>query len=333
MTCPAILGENIAYRYGTQDALRGVNLQLSSGGWLGLLGPNGSGKTTLFRLLSTLIPVQRGTIQVLGHDVSTAAAAVRSHLGVTFQSAALDVRLTVRENLKCGGILFGLTGRTLRQRINDVLEQFTLTDRQHSLVGDLSGGLKRRVELAKCLLHRPRILLLDEPTNGLDPRARQEFWETIRQDREQRGTTIVVATHLMHEAELCDQLLLMDRGLVVGQGSPAELQASLDGERLTIRCRAPQQLQQPLQALLECDLVAAGAALIGRPQNAAARIAAVVAQFREEILSIELARPSLEDVFLERTGRTLDSPDPSDPEGSGDEDTAANVPEAVRGGA
>ncbi|MCA9064693.1 MAG: ABC transporter ATP-binding protein [Planctomycetaceae bacterium] len=306
MSASAIIATDLVYCYGRHVALGGITFELPEGGWLGLLGPNGSGKTTLFRLLSTLIPMQQGQLSVLGHDVARDPGRVRSRLGVTFQSPALDVRLTVRENLRCGGAIFGLFGTALKRRIEDLLHRFDLRDRQHSLVSELSGGLRRRVELAKCLLHEPAVLLLDEPTNGLDPRARQEFWETIRTDRDQRGTTIVVATHLMFEAELCGQLLLMDRGRIVGAGSPVDLQASLHGERLTIRCREPESLRQPLAEVLGCEVVRIGSQLTCRPQDPARQMTSVLERFGGQLLSIELSRPSLEDVFLERTGRTLE---------------------------
>ncbi len=192
--------------------LQEVRFSVAGGCLFGLLGPNGSGKTTLFRLLSTLIPMQTGRLEICGLDVSKLRLRFDDRLGVTFQSPAVDVRLTVHENLRCHGSVYGLTGIRLRDRIAEMLERFRADRSGITLVGQLSGGLKRRVELAKGLMHNPRVLLLDEPTSGLDPRARQEFWDLLLSQVKSQGTTVVVATHLMTEAELCDQLLLLDQG-------------------------------------------------------------------------------------------------------------------------
>lgn len=308
MSHPAVQAESLSYNYGTHQAISDLDFSVTSGCLFALLGPNGSGKTTLFRLLSTLIPMQSGRLKVCGLDVSSSQAEVRRQIGVTFQSPAVDVRLTVMENLKCHGSLYGLSGEQLRSRMKEMLDRFQLTDRATTVVGKLSGGLKRRVELAKGLLHSPRVLLLDEPTSGLDPRARQEFWDLLLTQVRTQGTTVIVATHLMTEAELCDQLLLLDRGRKIASGSPSDLQGHLSGERLSLKLRDPAAAKSSIEQLLQCSAAVSGNQISMRVHNPADQIAALLSQFRDEILGLELTRPSLEDVFLELTGRPLIDP-------------------------
>ena len=298
MTSIAV-ARNIRYNYGTRTALDDVTFSVTAGILFGLLGPNGSGKTTLFRLLATLIPMQSGELSVCGFDVTTQQSSVRRQLGVTFQSPALDMRLTVAENLKCHGSLYGLSGATLNRRVSEMLEQFGIVDRRQTIVGTLSGGLKRRVELAKGMMHNPKVLLLDEPTSGLDPRARQEFWEFVTAQQQTQGTTMIVATHLMPEAELCDRVLLLDRGRTVAEGTPMELQSRLDGERLSVRLRDATSHLDSLRTLIGGHVELQGDRITLRASNPAEQIREIMHAFGDQILSLELTRPSLEDVFLE----------------------------------
>jgi ABC-2 type transport system ATP-binding protein len=211
----------------------------------------------------------------------------------------------VRENLSCHGRIYGLHGSLLRERLALMLERFGLADRASTLVGQLSGGLKRRVELAKGLMHSPRVLLLDEPTSGLDPRARQDFWDLVLNHVRGSGTTVVVATHLMSEAELCDQLLLLDQGQKVAEGSPVDLQSRLAGERLTLRMRDAAAVQAAVEKAVNAAVIVSGNQLSVRVNDPATQITILLNQFRNEILGLELTRPSLDDVFLELTGRSL----------------------------
>jgi len=299
------VARNVCYQYGSRTALDDVSFSVATGMLFGLLGPNGSGKTTLFRLLATLISMQSGELSVCGFDVTTQQSSVRRQLGVTFQSPAVDVRLTVAENLKCHGSLYGLSGATLNNRVSEMLRQFGIADRQQAIVGTLSGGLKRRVELAKGMMHNPKVLLLDEPTSGLDPRARQEFWELVTAQQKTQGTTIIVATHLMPEAELCDRVLLLDRGRTVAEGTPLELQSRLDGERLTVRLRDAASHLDSMRTIIGGHAELQGDRITLRASNPADQIREIMQAFGDQILSLELTRPSLEDVFLELTGRLL----------------------------
>lgn len=298
--------DQVSFDYGDSPALQDVSFDVPVGNLFGLLGPNGSGKTTLFRLLATLIPMQQGQVTVLNHDLASQPQLIRQRLGITFQSPALDVRLTVRENLACHGAIYGLPKKTIRQRSEELLADLQLLDRQHERVERLSGGQKRRVELAKGLLHQPSVLLLDEPSTGLDPAARRQFWSLIQAHR--KNMTIIVTTHLMDEAEQCDQLLLLDKGQVVAEGSPAELQASLPGERLSIQLQRSDsvsvaQLKSDIEQVLEATGQQAGDRLVFRLKNATDALQSLMDGFREHVKTAEVARPTLEDVFLEKTGR------------------------------
>jgi len=311
MSEPAVDVVSVTHQYGDIVALREVSLHVAEGTLVGLLGPNGSGKTTLFRLLATLLPVQSGSISVLSHDVAADSSLVRGLLGVTFQSPALDGRLTVEENLRCHGQLYGIPRQTLRERIQTGLERLELTDRRKAFVERLSGGLRRRVELAKGLLHRPRVLLLDEPSTGLDVLARRRFWDLVDDIRQSDGTTVIVSTHLMDEAERCDQLFLLNEGQVVRSGSPSELQYSIDGERLTVRCRDIPAAVPVIKTMLGESLVIRGDSLSIRVVGAAQRLPELVTQLGDNVLSVEVAQTSLDDVFVEATGRGL-ADEPSD---------------------
>ncbi|PSQ82940.1 MAG: ABC transporter ATP-binding protein, partial [Bacteroidetes bacterium QS_1_65_9] len=222
---PALDIDGVTHRYGKHVALRDVSLRVSPGALFGLIGPNGSGKTTLFRILMTLLPPSEGAACVWNHDVARHPAAVRERIGCVFQHPALDDALTVRENLHFHGSLYGLRGERLRERIRKLLSIFELRDRAGDAVSTLSGGLRRRADLARGLLHRPPVLLLDEPTVGLDPAARRTFWRALERLRRDDDVTLVVATHLMNEAERCDEVAILSEGRCVANGSPACLKA------------------------------------------------------------------------------------------------------------
>src|SRR3989338_4259197 len=195
----AVEVRNLSYSYGSRLALNQVSLSVGEGEVFGLLGPNGGGKTTLFRILSTLTPIFHGKIFVFGKDLPSDIVRVRKMIGVVFQAPSLDKKLTVRENMLHQGHLYGLFGKELTLRINEMLERVHLKDRDGDLIEKLSGGLQRRVEVAKALLHRPKLLLLDEPTVGLDPGARKDLWDYLQNLRKNEGTTILLTTHLMEE--------------------------------------------------------------------------------------------------------------------------------------
>jgi ABC-2 type transport system ATP-binding protein len=297
--------ERLSHHYRERQALREVSLEVSAGTIAALLGPNGGGKTTLFRVLCTSMIPAGGRALVCGHDVVREAGAVRRLIGVVFQSPSLDVRLTVRENLVHQGHLYGMRGSALDGRIRGMLERLGVADRAGDLVGSLSGGLARRVDLVRGLLHHPRVLLLDEPTTGLDPHARWEFWKYLDDCRRQEGLTVLLATHYMAEADRCDRVAIIDEGRLVVTGSPEELKKSISGECLTLEAGNPEALAEGIGRRfgLRADVVD-GRVRIER-QRAHEFIPELVEAFPDGIDSVSLSKPTLEEVFIHQTGRRL----------------------------
>ncbi|MDB4637499.1 MAG: ABC transporter ATP-binding protein [Planctomycetaceae bacterium] len=303
MSDPAAISvEALSYSYGERVALSDVSFQVKPEEIFGLLGPNGSGKTTLFRLLCTLMPIQSGAASLSEADVKTSPAEVRRKIGITFQSPSLDDRLTVRENLKHHGHLYGLRGSELAQLIEQLLTHVGLVDRMGETVSKLSGGMKRRVEIAKGLLHRPEILLLDEPSTGLDPGARHDLWQYLRKLRDEQQVTILVTTHLMEEAERCDRLAILNQGELVAMDTPEMLRSSIGGDCITISTSDQNSLQNRLRDQFQLDASIIGNQLrIGR-ENGHELIRDLVDAFPDDIESISLGKPTLEDVFIQKTG-------------------------------
>ncbi len=225
----------VTHHFGRRAALDGVDLNVRAGEIVALLGPNGSGKTTLFRILATLLTPQAGELRVFGHDLSGSPGEVRKHLGVVFQHPALDPMLTVEETLRHHGRLYGLRGADLTRRCRDALASLEVADRARDRVAALSGGLRRRVEIAKVLTHDPRLLLLDEPSAGLDPRARGGLFTILQDVRDRLGTTVLMTTHFMEEADRCDRVAIMDAGRVVAFDEPGLLKGRVDGAAVAVR--------------------------------------------------------------------------------------------------
>lgn len=307
----AIVAQGIEHRYGDRQAVAGVDFDVPVGGVLGLLGPNGGGKTTLFRILSTLLPLQTGEVRIFGKDLRREPAAVRATIGVTFQSPSLDRKLTVGENLRYHGQLYGLSGRDLNHRITALVARLGVTDRRADRVESLSGGLQRRVEIAKGMLHDPRILLLDEPSTGLDPGARHELWRHLLELRNETGVTILVTTHLMEEADHCDRLGILDSGKLVAWGTPDELRRSVGGDSLTIRSDDPARLSGRIREKFGIEPQMLGDSLRIEHAQAHELLRDLVAVFPAEITSVTFGKPTLEDVFINRTGhRFWEAPSP-----------------------
>jgi ABC-2 type transport system ATP-binding protein len=293
---------NVSHRYGEHQAISGLSLSINTGEIFAILGPNGSGKTTLFRVLSTLIPIQQGEARVLGHDLRSQPDAVRAELGVVFQSPSVDKKLTVMENITHHGRLYGLGGRDLRTRANEMLSRLGLADRRRDLVEKLSGGLRRRVELANGMLHRPRLLLLDEPSTGLDPGARSDVWHYLKQVRDESGVTVVLTTHLLEEAGAADRIAIMHRGQLAALDTPAALQAAVGGDAITIRTPAADSLAAEIAQRFNVQAKCVDGAVRLELPNGHDWIPRLVEAFPDRVESITLGKPTLEDVFIHFTG-------------------------------
>ena len=302
---PLIEVEGLSHVYSQGSgrfALQGISFTVERGEIFGLLGPNGGGKTTAFRVLSTLLLPSQGTARVFGFDVRKDPHAVRARIGVVFQSQSLDIKLTVEENLRHHGHLYGLLGAELRNRIEAELERLGLTGRRKDRIENLSGGLRRRVELAKGLLHRPELLLLDEPTAGLDPGARRDLWEYVETLRRQEGVTILLTTHLLDEADRCSRVGFLDGGRLVALDSPESLKKKLGGEIIVVETKHPEKLRQQVEQRFQVNGTLLGGTLrIERPR-AHEFIAQLMDAFGAQVDAVTLARPTLEDVFIRETG-------------------------------
>ena len=309
----AVEANALGFRYGDRKALSGVSFSIASGEIFGFLGPNGGGKTTLFKLLSTLMKIQSGSARMLGHDLSGQTAAVRRRLGVVFQHPSLDGKLTVAENLAYHGHLYGITGPRLAERSAAMLERLGLSARARDLVETLSGGLQRRVELAKALLHEPELLLLDEPSTGLDPAARREFFNYLTHLREREGVTVVLTTHYMEEAERCDRIAILHQGKLVALAPPADLKSDVGGDVVAIRAGAPEILQRKILQRFKLDGQIVDGAIRIEHRRGHELVRDVVDAFGDEIESVSFGKPTLEDVFVHLTGHQFFADAPVEP--------------------
>ena len=307
MSSNALEISNLSHWYGSRAALRAVSFTVSTGEIFGLLGPNGGGKTTLFKIISTLISPGDGSVWVFGRNVVSEPERVRREIGVVFQSPALDLQLRVDENLRHHGHLYGLRGRRLAERIGAVLALVKLDERATELVGTLSGGLRRRTELAKALLSAPKLLILDEPSTGLDPGARHDLWEHLDQLRRQDNTTIVVTTHLMDEAARCDRVGVLHQGCLAAIGSPPALTAAIGADVILISTADRNGLAARIRDRFGERVEILADRLRIERQRAHEFITDLVEAFPGEIDAVSFGKPTLEDVFMHHTGQRLDS--------------------------
>jgi ABC-2 type transport system ATP-binding protein len=298
--------ESLTHRYGERTALNGISFTVNPGEIFGLLGPNGGGKTTLFRILSTLMRPSAGGVRVFGHDVVRERNAVRRRIGVVFQAPSLDRKLTVRENLRHQGHIFGLHGHDLRQRIDELLARLQIADRADERTEKLSGGLRRRVEIARGLLHRPELLLLDEPSTGLDPRVRREVGDYLEELRKQDGVTVLVTTHIMEEAERCDRLAILDHGNLVALDTPAALKDKVGGDVVTVGSRDPAKLAGLIEQRFRVKPSVVDQSLRIEWPRGHEFVPALIEAFPGEIDSVAVGKPTLEDVFIHLTGHRFE---------------------------
>ncbi len=294
---------DVTHRYGSRVALDGVCFEVPRSEIFALLGPNGGGKTTLFRIAATLMRPTSGDVSVLGHSVRDAPRAVRKKIGVVFQQPGLDPKLTVFENMIHHGRLYGMRGSPLREAASGLLERFGLGPRKRDYVETLSGGLQRRVELAKALLPRPEILFLDEPDTGLDPGARIDFRNELRRLREETGATVVFTTHFIEEADHADRVGIIHEGSLVALGAPDSLKREVGGDVLSIEAHDADALREKLEEMFACEVRNVDGALRAETPDAHTAIPKIAEAFPGAIKSITLGRPTLEDVFINQTGK------------------------------
>jgi ABC-2 type transport system ATP-binding protein len=297
---------NLTHRYGDRVALSNVSFEVKKGEIFGLLGPNGGGKSTLFRILSTMMVPASGTAVIAGHDVERDPAAVRRSVGVVFQTQSLDKALTVEENLRAQGHLHGLSGADLGERMERAMERLGLADRRKDPVETLSGGLRRRVEIAKALLHRPQVLLMDEASSGLDPAARRDLSRHVENLRENEGVTILLTTHILEEAGRCDRLILLHQGSIVAHGTPAELRARIGGDVVVLEVADPQAMAAAIEQRFGVHPSVMDGQLRVEIRDGHRFITEVVEAFPGAIDSVGLHKPTLEDVFVHETGASIE---------------------------
>ena len=295
--------QNLVHRYENRTALNGVSFDVRPAELFGLLGPNGSGKTTLFRILSTLMIPTAGRAVVMGWDAAQDPASVRCQIGVVFQAPSVDAKLTAYENLWHQGHLYGLRGATLKKRVVEILTRVGLADRAKERVETFSGGMQRRIELAKGLLHHPGVLLLDEPTTGLDPGARRDLWQYLQMLRDEEHVSVLVTTHLMEEAERCDRLAILNEGNLVALGTPAELKSEIGGDVILLdAAHDAAVLAEHIRSRFHVEATVMGNQVRIEREGGHRFVPDLVEAVPGEIQAISVSKPALEDVFIHRTG-------------------------------
>lgn len=297
--------------FGNLTALKDVNLEIGKGELFGLLGPNGAGKTTLISILATVLPASRGTASVCGHDVQREQEAVRRAIGIVFQDPTLDDELTGRENLDFHGRLYGMRAGIRASRIEEVLSLVDLSERCNDLVKTYSGGMRRRLEIARGLMHRPEVLFLDEPTLGLDPQTRRKIWNYIKSLKDSFGMTIILTTHYMDEADrLCSRVAIIDRGEIVALDSPQNLKARLGGDVLLLDISEPNpefvaKLKENEElrsvSIKDGELILT----VSRGESFVPRVFETAHELGVTISEVSMRKPNLEDVFIQLTGREI----------------------------
>jgi ABC-2 type transport system ATP-binding protein len=302
---PAISVRDLVKTFDEVRAVRGVNFEVRTGEVFGFLGPNGAGKTTTINMLCTLATPTSGDARVAGHDVVRERDDVRRNIGLVFQDPTLDGYLSAAQNLKLHAELYGVQSDLVAPRMQQVMEMVGLWDRKDSLAGTFSGGMRRRLEIARGLMHSPRVLFLDEPTIGLDPQTRRSIWDYIRELKEREEITIFMTTHYMDEAEWCDRIAIMDHGEIVALDSPEALKAGVGTDRVTIQTDDNEAAIAALERQFQIEAkVSEGSVTFGVPAGEEF-VPRLFAEFELPIRSVSVSRPTLDDVFMSYTGSTI----------------------------
>jgi ABC-2 type transport system ATP-binding protein len=302
---PAIEVIDLVKSYGDVEAVRGVSFTVSPGEVFGFLGPNGAGKSTTINMLCTLARPTSGAARVNGYDVITQRDDVRRHIGLVFQDPTLDGHLTAAQNLRMHAELYGIDPGVVGERMRQVLEMVDLWDRRDQQAQTFSGGMRRRLEIARGLLHSPRVLFLDEPTIGLDPQTRSSIWRYIRALQDREGTTIFMTTHYMDEAEFCDRIAIMDRGEIVVLDTPEALKASVSADRVVLGTADNDAALTALRERFGVDASVAEGAVTFHVEAGEAFVPRLFAGLGVAITSVSVSRPTLDDVFMRHTGSTI----------------------------
>jgi ABC-2 type transport system ATP-binding protein len=304
-TTAAVSVLDLVKSYDEVEAVRGIKFEVQAGEIFGFLGPNGAGKSTTINMLCTLVRPSGGAARVAGHDVVTERDEVRRNIGLVFQDTTLDGYLTAEQNLRLHAELYGVPRDAVGPRMQQVMEMVGLWERRASLVNTFSGGMKRRLEIARGLLHSPRVLFLDEPTVGLDPQTRSSIWSYIRELKNSEDITIFLTTHYMDEAEYCDRIAIMDQGKIIVLDTPQALKASVGKDRVQIQTDDDDAAIAALRERFEIEAtVAEGMVTFGVPEGEHF-VPRLFAELGQPILSVNVSRPSLDDVFMSYTGTTI----------------------------
>jgi ABC-2 type transport system ATP-binding protein len=301
----AITVRGLVKRYGDLTAVNGVDFDVAAGETFGFLGPNGAGKSTTIKILCTLASLTEGSANVAGFDVVRQRSDVRRHIGLVFQETTLDAYLTGEMNLRFHAELYGIPRAVLEDRLRKVLEMVELWDRRGDPVNTYSGGMKRRLEIARGLMHSPRVLFLDEPTVGLDPQTRASIWEYINELRQTENITIFLTTHYMDEAEHCNRIAIMDAGRIVALDTPEALKASVGTDRVQITTSDDEAAIARLRDHFEIEAAMHDGAVTFAVEGGESFVPTLFADLGIPIQSVSVARPSLDDVFMSYTGRTI----------------------------
>ena len=302
---PAIAVRGLVKRYGDVEAVRGVDFDVAPGETFGFLGPNGAGKSTTISMLCTLTKPDGGSARVAGHDVATERDAVRRSIGLVFQDPTLDGYLSAEQNLRFHAELYGVPKALVPDRMRQVLEMVGLWERRASLVSTFSGGMRRRLEIARGLLHAPRVLFLDEPTVGLDPQTRSSIWRYIEELKAAEEITIFLTTHYMDEAEHCDRIAIIDQGELIALDTPEALKASVGKDRVQLQVDDEQAAIAALRERFELEATIAEGAVTFAVAGGEAFVPRLFAELGVPIRGVSVARPSLDDVFMSYTGTTI----------------------------
>jgi ABC-2 type transport system ATP-binding protein len=297
--------EHLVKRYGDIAAVDNISFEVEEGTIFGFLGPNGAGKTTTINVLCTLLSATSGMASINGHDCMKDSSEVRKSIGIVFQDTTLDKELTAYENLAFHAYLYKVKKSEISSRVNDALQFVELYERKDDLVKKFSGGMKRRLEVARGLIHRPRVLFLDEPTLGLDPQSRARLWEFITEMPKKHNVTIFMTTHYMEEAEVCDRIAIIDNGKIIAGGSPEELKKTVGGDVISLKTTDNKRAKEEIKKLFNIDAEEKQGELYLTTGKGDACIPELIRGLADMVISVKLQRPTLNDVFLKLTGKAI----------------------------